>query len=483
MTHLSTLGQYRIEAELGSGRFCETYRAYDTVRRRPATLKLLRPDLLQNAAAFRDFLSQVGQAAELVHPHIAWVWECGEIDGHYFLVERFINGPSLAGRLAEAGVIPWEQARQVVDQLAQGLEFAFSKGWVHGRVTPHNILLGPDQTTVLSDFGLQRALHSSKVSAMLQISAYDAQYLAPEVLQGKPVSPATDGYALACTLLEMLAGKNPFAADSLAEIEQKHLAPLVEPYFPPENAPWQIKRVLEKALSPEPSERYPNATALVAALNLAISPGGTDPEEVKRQEAQVQAWREAEQQNRQEAEESARRAAVEQARREIQEQARREVAALGYLEPEAEAGEPAEDVQRPATPRRRKRRSPARSQLWAIGALAALVLVVLAGYWLNSRLSPGGLGQATPTATTVLQPAVLTTEPVMATTAPATETSAPTQTSTPTATARPSATSTRTNTATLKATLSPSSTPEPTFTSRPLNTFTPEKPERRDNEP
>ena len=202
------------------------------VRRRPVALKLLHPGLLENEQAYRDFLSQAGQAAELVHPHIAWVWESGEIDGHFFLVERFVNGPSLASKLSESGVLPWEQARQMVDQIAQALEFAFSKGWVHGRVTPHNILLGLDQTAVLSDYGLQRALRVSKISAMLQISTYDAQYLAPEVLQGKPVSPAADQYALACTLLEMLAGKNPFAADSLAEIEQKHLAPLVEPLFP-----------------------------------------------------------------------------------------------------------------------------------------------------------------------------------------------------------------------------------------------------------
>ena len=89
----------------------------------------------------------------------------------------------------------------MVDQIAQALEFAYSKGWVHGRVTPHNILLGPDQSAVLSDYGLQRALRLSPISTILQISTYDAQYLAPDVLQGKPVSPAADQYALACTPL------------------------------------------------------------------------------------------------------------------------------------------------------------------------------------------------------------------------------------------------------------------------------------------
>ena len=162
-------------------------------------LRLLHPGLLDSEQACWDFLDQAGQATELVHPHIAWVWEIGRIGGRFLMVERFVNGPALARRLAESGPLPWEQAQQVVDQIAQALEFATSKGWVHGRVTPHNILLGPDQTVVLSDYGLQRALRLSPVSTILQISPYDAQYLPVEALKGQPPSPAGDSYALACT--------------------------------------------------------------------------------------------------------------------------------------------------------------------------------------------------------------------------------------------------------------------------------------------
>ena len=152
----------------------------------------------------------------------------------------------------------------------------------------------------------------------------------------------------------MLAGKNPFAAPSLAEIEQKHAAALVEPLFPPENAPWQISRVLEQALSPEPGERFKNASEFVAALKRATSPGAVDPGELARREAQEQAWRLSEQQARQQSEESVRLAALEQARREIQEQAHREVEALELLEAESPADAPAEEY---ATPCRRPARA------------------------------------------------------------------------------------------------------------------------------
>ncbi len=157
MPNLTALGQYRIQAELGNGRFSETYHAYDMVRHRMIALRLLLPGLLDSEPEYWDFLDQAALATELVHPHIAWVWEIGRIGGRFLIVERFVNGPSLAGRISQSGPLPWEQAQQVIDHIAQALEFATSKGWVHGRVTPHNILLGPDQTAVLSDYGMQRA--------------------------------------------------------------------------------------------------------------------------------------------------------------------------------------------------------------------------------------------------------------------------------------------------------------------------------------
>lgn len=482
MPNLTALGQYRIQAELGNGRFSETYHAYDMVRHRMVALRLLHPRLLDSEQAYWDFLDQVEQATELVHPHIAWVWEIGKIGERFLIVERLVNGPSLAGRLAKSGALSWEQARQVVDQIAQALEFAYAKGWVHGRVTPHNILLGPDQTAVLSDYGIQRALRASQVSAILQISTYDAQYLPPEALQGKPASPAADQYALACTLLEMLSGKNPFAASSLAEIEQKHLTPLSEPLFPPENAPWQISRVLEQALSPEPTERFKNASEFVAALNHATSPGAIDSGELALREAQVQAWRLSEQQARLQAEESERLAALELARREIQEQARREVEQLELLEAEPQASVVSDETPRPARARRGARR-PHRPRWWPAGAIAALVLLVLAGYWLDVRRTAG----PAPTAAITIQSVVTQKDPWSTTTvfaiASATVSSAPTQTFTPTASAKPSTTPTRTSTATRKPTATFTSTPQPSPTPVPSSTFTPVKPEKRDKKP
>lgn len=94
------LGQYRIDAQFSSNRFTESYRAFDTVRRRTVLLTVLQADEISNITAFPRFLQQAQRAADLVHPRLAWVWDAGQEEGYHYLIERFINGPTLAQRLA-----------------------------------------------------------------------------------------------------------------------------------------------------------------------------------------------------------------------------------------------------------------------------------------------------------------------------------------------------------------------------------------------
>ncbi len=330
-------------------------------------------------------------------------------------------------------------------------------------------------------------LRLSPVSPILQLSTYDAQYLPLEVLQRPDWQP---GWRQLCSGLHAVGNagwKEPLCGRQPGRDRAKTSAPLVEPLFPPENAPWQISRVLEQALSPEPQARFENASELVAALKHATSPGGVDRTELARREAQVEAWRASEQQARLQAEETARLAALEQARREIQEQARREVEALGVLEAETPVETASDASAPPGSARRRARRRPARPRSWPLLALAAILLVALASYWLDQRLSAGELAQPTPTATTLIQPAAAGTDPGSTSAASSVTSAAASNTAsrafTATASLRPSATPTRTSTATKKPTLTPSSTPQPSPTLIPSRTFTPVKPEKPERQP
>ena len=178
----SFIGRYRLETRLEAGEWSETYQAYDLVNRRPVALKLLNPTMLSNERAWRGLLSEIQRSAELVHPHIAWVWETGEEDGRRFLTERFIAGATLENKLAEGGPLPWGQALPLLEQLAQALEFGAARGYRHGRITPHNVLVSPEMGAVLSDYGLANAL--SLLFPERPPTLYNARFLPPEALQG-----------------------------------------------------------------------------------------------------------------------------------------------------------------------------------------------------------------------------------------------------------------------------------------------------------
>ena len=155
---ISSLGQYHIEIQLGSGEYTDTYHATDTVRRRPVALKILRPNLPVPAAWL---LRDAALASDLVHPHLAWVWETAQIEGTAYIAERYVNGAPLAKMLAEAGALNWQDAFQVFRQIAQGLDFAHARNWVHGEINPKNILFSSEASAVLTDFGLASALRKN----------------------------------------------------------------------------------------------------------------------------------------------------------------------------------------------------------------------------------------------------------------------------------------------------------------------------------
>ncbi len=230
----STFGQYRIDSRLGAGRFTETFRATDLVRRRPVALKLLIPGLLPTEKTYREFLDHIQRASELVHPRIAWVWETGSGSGQYYFAERFIAGETLSACLSNSGPLPWDRALQTLEQLAQAIEFAEEHSWNHGRITPQNILLGADQGAVLSDYGLSQAVRMILPVEPPRLN--QAQYLPPEVIQGGPVTPRADLYMLGCTLVEMLTGKPAFEAPDVAEIQAKKTANFDSSLLPPRSS-------------------------------------------------------------------------------------------------------------------------------------------------------------------------------------------------------------------------------------------------------
>jgi len=296
MTAPQPLGKYQIESLLGKGAFAEVYKALDTSLKRTVALKVLKPALLADEEAFARFVQEAQVLASLVHPHIAWVWDLGEAQGRYFIAMRYVDGQSLDKVIAARGALPWEEALKITEQIAEALQFAHQKELVHRDVKPQNILVSESEGAVLTDFGLVKALRSSGMSSTASMIGTPA-YIAPEIWNGEAASPASDQYALACVLAEMLAGKVLFDGTTPAIMKKHLLEPPPLPEKAPKGAPASLLDCLRKALNKKPEERYQSLTLFVVALKEplpgrakavpvevkppAYSPPKTSPEEDK----------------------------------------------------------------------------------------------------------------------------------------------------------------------------------------------------------
>ncbi|HNT54664.1 MAG TPA: serine/threonine-protein kinase, partial [Anaerolineaceae bacterium] len=261
------LGKYELDELIGSGTYAEVYKAEDTVLQRTVALKLIKSALLSDNEAMARFLQEARTAARLTHPHIAWVWDLGEADGRYYLAMRYIDGLSLDKVLKNQGCFSWNDALLVVTQVGEALAFAHHRGLVHRDIKPQNIMYSPTEGAVLTDFGLVRAMEASSIGTRTGAIMGTPAYMAPEIWQGEPASPATDQYALACVLVEILTGRPLFYGPTPPAVMRQHLlegARLPEVW--PADCPTGLAGVLQLALSPNPTERHPDIQAFTAAL-------------------------------------------------------------------------------------------------------------------------------------------------------------------------------------------------------------------------
>ncbi|APE17672.1 hypothetical protein BOH72_22835 [Mycobacterium sp. WY10] len=214
--------------------------------------------------------------APLHHPHIAQVYETGQLpDGKHWLAMQYLPGGDADSEL-RAGRMSSERAVQIIADVAAALDFAHDRDIVHGDVKPSNFLLAEDGRAVLTDF----CTSPFQSDGMVLTSA---AYASPEMLRGGPVDARADVYSLGCSLFRLLTGKPPFFdAGSKDEVVQAHLHR--EPPRPTQFAPWlpsAMDDVVATALRKDPGGRYPSAgelaRAATAALHVKVPPAHAFP--------------------------------------------------------------------------------------------------------------------------------------------------------------------------------------------------------------
>ena len=184
---------------------------------------MLKPSLVVDAAAFERFIHEGAVGSRLVSPEHRHRAGYGRGRGRYFIAMRFYPGQSLDKILKENGPLSWEDTLKMADQIGPALDYAHGQGFLHRDVKPSNILRTPDGDFILTDFGLTRAMMSTGLTSHTGAILGTPSYIAPEIWEGKPATPATDQYARACVVHEALTGQVLFAGETPPVITTRHV--------------------------------------------------------------------------------------------------------------------------------------------------------------------------------------------------------------------------------------------------------------------
>jgi predicted Ser/Thr protein kinase len=262
----SRLDKYRIEARLGTGGMATVYRAYQESLNRKVAVKVLAGRLASDEAFRKRFQREAKAVAQFSHPNIVPVYDYGEDRDRnvLYFVTQLVDGGTLSQHLGEP--LPVKKAVRIITEVGGALDYAHRHGTVHRDVKPSNILLTEDDRPLLSDFGIARIFEHTRLT-QTGTSLGTAAYMSPEQAKGEPLGPAADIYSLAVVSYELLTGRPPFQADT--DVAVLHQQVYEEP--PPlrqlrPDAPRRLERVILRALSKEPTKRYPTAGAYAQAL-------------------------------------------------------------------------------------------------------------------------------------------------------------------------------------------------------------------------
>src|SRR2546427_2158371 len=257
-------GRYKIEEPLGVGGSSQVYLARDQALNRDVALKVLDPAAAADGNTRRMFVKEARALAQLSHPNIVAVYDVGEVDGSPFIVMEYLAGGSLKQKIEGTGPLKTGEAVRVAIEVANGLAFAHSKGIIHADLKPSNILFDANDTAKICDFGIARTPQEDADTPQLFATA---MYVAPERVEGKGASIASDVYGLGLVLYEMLVSKPPFTSTNASVLLRDHVVrqPVPPSHLRP-SLPKELDTVALKALAKQPNLRYQKAHDFANAL-------------------------------------------------------------------------------------------------------------------------------------------------------------------------------------------------------------------------
>ena len=260
--------RYEIIEKIGEGGMAIVYKARCHLLNRYVAVKVLRPEFAIDESFVKKFKREAQAAASLSHPNVVNIYDVGQEGSTYYIVMEYIEGKTLKDIIKEQkGPLPVKFAVEIARQVCKALEHAHKNGIVHQDVKPHNILIKPDGTVKVTDFGIARAASSFTMTYSNNIMG-TAYYFSPEQAKGMVTDEKSDIYSLGIVLYEMVTGKVPFEGDSPISIALKHIQ---EDVVPPSTLNYEVPKNLEaiilKAMEKDRMKRYNSASEFLKDLD------------------------------------------------------------------------------------------------------------------------------------------------------------------------------------------------------------------------
>jgi eukaryotic-like serine/threonine-protein kinase len=268
------IGPYLVESKVGEGGMGEVYRAKDTRLDRTVAIKVLPAALADNPAFKARFAREAQSISRLDHPHICALYDVGDTDGTAYLVMQYLEGETLAARLARGG-LPLDETLQIAGEIAAALAHAHQHGIVHRDLKPGNVMLTKSGARLL-DFGLAKPMaiagEDDATRAISTVTTSGAivgtiQYMAPEQIEGREADARSDLFAFGALLYEMLTGRRAFTASTQAGIMSAILRDTPSaPSSLVAGLPAALDHIVSRCLAKSPDERWASAHDLVIEL-------------------------------------------------------------------------------------------------------------------------------------------------------------------------------------------------------------------------
>ncbi|MBN1122467.1 MAG: protein kinase [Anaerolineae bacterium] len=255
---------------IGQGGMATVYKAFQPSVGRYVAIKVLPRQYSEDPAFTKRFQREARMIARLEHRSVLPVYAYGEFEGQPYIVMRLLESGSLRKRLFQ-GPLDLPTIARMLEQIAEGLDYAHQQGIVHRDIKPSNILLDERDNAYLTDFGIAKMLGTT-THVTTEGVVGTPHYMSPERCRGKSATPASDIYSLGAILFELVTGQPPFDADTPLTVMYMHVREPIPSVTEIEaTLPAAIDDVIARAMAKEPEDRYPTAVDLAASFKEAVA--------------------------------------------------------------------------------------------------------------------------------------------------------------------------------------------------------------------